>query len=225
MQMSFEINCNNPAFIISIVSLIISFLAILKNFIKNFIFYPHLKLQIERDDHPLGTTPGESLGEEDKLHFYRVIVSNQNTWKSIQAIDTYGRILSIKKNGIKLDKFNPMQMRWTSNNMYETLSVGEHMMLNLCTVVYNYDANGKIKDYHIYPGHYGGLQYALAAGFDKKQLKDGKYEYEIGVYAGNYKGSKYTITIDFKDKSGDPQVDIACKPSKKGIQNKEEYCE
>ena len=59
----------------------------------------------------------------------------------------------------------------------------------------------------------------------KKQLKDGKYEYEIGVYAGNYKGSKYTITIDFKDKSGDPQVDIACKPSKKFILKKQEYCE
>ncbi len=223
--MGFEINYYDLALIISIVSLIISFLAILKNFIKNLIFYPHLKLQIERDEPPVDTITAMTLGEIDKWYYYRLIIFNQNSWKSIQAIDTYGRILSIKKNGIKLDKFNPMQMRWTSNNMYETLSIGEHMMLNLCTVVYNYDASGKIKDYHIYPGHYGGLQYALAAGFDKKQLKDGKYEYEIGVYAGNYKGSKYTITIDFKDKSGDPQVDIACKPSKKFILNKQEYCE
>ena len=224
MQMSFEINCNNPAFIISIVSLIISFLAILKNFIKNFIFYPHLKLQIERDEPPVDTITAMTLGEIDKWYYYRLIIFNQNSWKSIQAIDTYGRILSIKKNGIKLDKFNPMQMRWTSNNMYETLSIGEHMMLNLCTVVYNYDASGKIKDYHIYPGHYGGLQYGLAAGFDVNRLKDGEYEYEIGIYGKNYKGSQYTITVNFNGNNGDPKVGISCTPSKK-IQNKEKYCE
>ena len=222
--MSFEINYYDWALTISIVSLIISLLAILKNFIKNLIFYPHLKLQKERDEHPVDTMPSGVLGEEDKWHFYRVIVSNQNTWKSIQATNTYGRILSIKKDGIKLDKFNPMQMRWTSNNMYETLSVGEHMMLNLCTVVYNYDASGKIKDYHIYPGHYGGLQYGLAAGFDVNRLKDGEYEYEIGIYGKNYKGSQYTITVNFNGNNGDPKVGISCTPSKK-IQNKEKYCE
>ena len=224
--MTCEINYYCWALVISMVSLIISFLAILKNFIKSIIFYPHLKLQIENDEPPVDVTSNDALNEKYKWYYYRIIIFNQNNWKSIQAIDTYGRILSIKKNGVKLDKFNPMQMRWASNSMYETLSVGEHMMLNLCTVLYNYDStSNKIKDYHIFPGHYGGLKYGLAAGFNVDQLKDGKYEYEIGVYSGNYKGSQYTITIDFKDNNGDPQVDIACNPSKKGIQNKEEYCE
>ena len=220
--MSFDINYYDWALTISIVSLIISLLAILKNFIKNLIFYPHLKLQIERAEHPVDTTPGASLSEKAKWHFYRVIVSNQNTWKSVQSKNTYGRILSIKKDGIKLDKFNPMQMRWVSNSMNQTLSIGEHMMLNLCTVVYNYDASGKIKNYHIYPGHFEGLNNALAAGFDVNQLKDGKYEYEIGIYGQNYKGSQYLFTIDFKGNNGDPQVNISCTLSKK-IQNKEEY--
>ena len=220
-----EINYYYWVLAISIVSLIISLLAILKNFIKNLIFYPHLKLQKERDEHPVDTMPSGVLGEEDKWHFYRVIVSNQNTWKSIKSTNTYGRILSIKKDGIKLDKFNPLKMRWVSNSEYETLSVGEHMMLNLCTVVYNYDASNEIKDYHIFPGHYGGLKYSLAAGFDLNQLKDGKYEYEIGIYGQNYKGSQYLITIDFKGNNGDPTVNISCSLSKKKIQNKEEYCE
>ena len=222
--MNCEINYYCLALIISIISLIISFLAVLKNFIKSLIFYPHLKLQIEHNEPPVDVTPTPTLCETDKWYYYRIIIFNQNNWKSIQAIDTYGRILSIKKNGVKLDKFNPMQMRWASNSMYETLSIGEHMMLNLCTVVYNYDSSDKIKDYHIFPGHSGGLKYALAAGFDVNQLKDGKYEYTIGIYGGNYKGSQYTITIDFRNNNGDPEVDIACKASKENIQNKEEYC-
>jgi len=160
-----------------------------------------------------------------KLYYQRIRIVNKPVLGAIQAQGVYGRILSIRKDGKKLDKFNSILMRWVTNNFFETLSVGEYLMLNLCTAVYKYKDNKvTVYDYYLLPGHTGGLHYGLAAGFDIDQFKgNGKYIYEIGIYGKNYKGSKYTIEIDFKDDNGKPYMDISCHKLD-DILNVEENC-
>lgn len=162
-----------------------------------------------------------------KFGFYykRIRVDNKPICGAIQAVGLYGRILSISKNGKKLDKFNSVLMRWVTNNFFETLSVGEYLMLNLCTAVYKYkDDKVTEYDYYLLPGHTGGLHYGLAAGFDIDQFKgNGKYEYEIGIYGKNYNGSKYTITIIFNDNKGTPEFQITCLPLANTEEN-DEFC-
>ena len=101
-------------------------------------------------------------------------------------------------------------MRWTTGNMYETLSRGEHLFLNLCTVVYDYDQKNKEKYHLILPGHYGGLTLGLPAGFNMMGLTDAKYEYLIGIYGKSVLGSQYKINIDFHSSKGEPVVKISC---------------
>lgn len=205
--------------VLSIVATVLSILALIKEIIIPIVFKPKIKLSYEEDDlvYLEDCKPSNNvllgpiaLGECRKYYYYRINALNSITPFTSTVNNLYARIITIKKDGTRLGRFNTILMRWTTNNFYETLSRGERLFLNLCTVVYDYDANNKEKRHLILPGHYGGLTYGLAGGFPIVELTDGEYEYTIGLYGKSIKGELYKITISFQSINGELDVKISC---------------
>ena len=215
-----NINCVGSVEVLSILATVLSILALIKEIIIPLVFRPKIELLCEKenelpylaDDEPSNNKLLEpiALGGKRIYYYYRICVFNSRTPFTSTAYNLYARILAIKRNDIRLGRFNTILMRWTTNNFYETLSRGEHLLLNLCTVVYDYNANGNEERHLILPGHTGGLQTGLAAGFKINELTDGKYEYEIGVYGKSIAGKQYKIVISFGSSKGEPDVKITC---------------
>jgi hypothetical protein len=206
--------------VLALVATVLSILALIKEIIIPFVFKSDVKLSCYKEDDLVSfedSIPSNhkllgpvALGESRKYYFYRINAFNSMTFFTSTANDLYARMITIEKDGKVLGKFNTMLMRWTTNNFYETLSRGERLFINLCTVVYDYDANDNEKRHLILPGHVGGLTYGLATGFPIDELTDGDYEYTIGLYGKSIKGELYKITISFQSINGEPDLRISC---------------
>lgn len=210
---------------LSIIATVLSILALIKEIIIPVLFRPKIELSCDMDDgvpyrkdcEPSidDLLPQLALGECRRYYFYRIKVFNSSSIWTSTAASLYARILVLKKDRVQFKNFNTILMRWTTGNMYETLSRGEHLFLNLCTVVYDYGADDKEKYHLILPGHYDGLRLGLAAGFSIMKLTDGMYEYLIGIYGKSILGHQYKINIDFHSIGEKPIIKISCCKLKK----------
>jgi len=93
-----------------------------------------------------------------------------------------------------------MITRWVSDHFYENLSRGEHLFVDLITVVHD-----EFKRHYAYPGYLGGKSLALPTGYPEEKLSEaGDFCYRIGIYGKNFNGKTYLINFHFEPNDNEP---------------------
>ena len=153
---------------------------------------------------------GNSLGTTFGYNFFRMKIENKSSATTSRADGVYLRILNVYKDNTELEPFNTMMMRWVSNTFSEDLSRGEHLFVNLVTICQ--DENGHR---YAYPGHMGGKQLGLSAGFPEDKLdQPGDFSYRIGVYGKRLNGRTYIIKFHFEPNESDSVTSLTLEDEK-----------